>query len=305
LYDPDVCVRIAAARALGRNADPAATPFLISVLKTEKNFDVWDMAAKPLLDTGSAAIPSFLEVFWKAETSEIRAFASTALSTLGWEPKTQDEKTAYYMIRLDDYTEEMSAIGPVVIPAMVKLLAEENGKYRVAAVWVLGGIKDHRVIKPLVKALVDSNPEVRKAARVNFRSTGFDSVLKNTGIKGYLLILACRFLASLVYTATKLISCFRQRHNVRSDSPKGSGITVKFAKALFSLDLLFTLSCIASLSVFYIYTNQYIKATMSFDLLMYDPLVILFPAIVMIFVLDIVRIIFKAAGFSRGSPVRR
>lgn len=300
LHDPDVCVRIAAARALGRNADPAATPFLISVLKTEKNFDVWNMAAKPLLDTGSAAIPSFLEVFWKAETLEIRALAVTALSTLGWKPKTQNEKIAYYMLSLDEYSEEMSAMGPVVIPAMVKLLAEENGKDRVAAVWVLGGIKDHRVIKPLVKSLVDSSSEVRKAARVTFRSTGFDSVLKNTGIKGYLLILACRFLASLVYTATKLISCFRQRHNVRSDSPKGSGRIVKFAKALFSLDLLFALSCIASLSVFYIYTNQYIKATMSFDLLMYDPLVILFPAIVMIFVLDIVRIIFKAAGMFKG-----
>lgn len=302
LHDSDVCVRIAAAKALGRTGDPVAMAALANVLKTETNADAWNMAAKPLLEAGSAAIPSLLEVLWHAETLDGRAFAVNALSAAGWEPKTPDEKMAYYMVNLDEYSEEMSALGPVAIPAMKKILADENGKYRVAAVWVLGGIKDSRVFMPLVKALVDPSPDVRRAARVTFRGLGFDSVTKHTGITGYLLLLACRFLVPLVYAATKVFSYFRHRHNGQSGSSKGCATIGTFAKALLSINLLFVFSCIASLLVFYLYTNQYIKAKMSFDLLMYDPLVIIFPAIVMIFVLDLVSIVYRAAGMIKGEP---
>jgi len=50
LHDPDACVRIAAAKALGRSTDPAAMTALVDILKAEKDADVWSMASKPLLD---------------------------------------------------------------------------------------------------------------------------------------------------------------------------------------------------------------------------------------------------------------
>ena len=294
LHDPDACVRIAAAKTLGHSADPAARAYLSNVLKTEKDADVWNMAAKPLMDKGPAAIPALLEVFWKAEAAETRLSIGRALSGLGWEPKTREEKIAYYASNLIEYSDELASMGPVAIPSLIKLMAEGDEECRVTVVQCLNCITDHRVYKPLVKALVDPSPTVRKAALVSIRVVSFDSVCKLIGNKGYLLLLACRFLAPLVYALIKLISYFRHRHDVKSGSSQGSGTIARLAKALFSLDLWFVLSCSASLLVLYMYTNQYIKEV-TFGLL-YGPLCVLFPAIVMVVVFDIVRIAFKAAG---------
>jgi HEAT repeat protein len=83
LHDPDACVRLAAAKALGHSTNPTAISSLIDILKTEEDADVWNMAAKPLVDTGRSAIPAILAVFLKAEGLEVRASIGRALSQLG------------------------------------------------------------------------------------------------------------------------------------------------------------------------------------------------------------------------------
>jgi putative aminopeptidase FrvX len=240
LHDPDAFVRIAAAKALGHSADSAAMAAIVGILKTENDADVWNVAAKPLLDQGPAAIPGLLEVF--------------------------------------------------------RNMGKENEGCRVAAVQALGSITDRRAFEPLVKALVDPSPAVRDAAHWSLRSV----TLSYIGIKVCLLLLVCRFLAPLVYAVIKLISYFRHRPEVPPDPTKGSGTKAKPARVLSSLDLVIGLSCIASVVVFYVYTNHYVKEASSNEL-MEVPLYVLFPAIVMIVVFDIARITFKAVGMFRGS----
>jgi hypothetical protein len=254
LHDPDACVRIAAAKALGHSADPAAEFILISAFKTEKDADVRDMITKPLLDKGSTIISSFLKILWSAEPWEIRGYAADALSKLGWQPRTQEEKIVFYTATIGSKYEDLSAMGPVVIPYMVKLLEGGDEQYRANAIWVLWGMKDSRVMKALVKALADPSPAVREAAWSSLKAIGTDYITQSIGTKGYLLLWVSCFLVSLVHVVKKPISYFRHRHDVQPGSSKGSGIIARFATVLFSFDLLFVLSCIVSVLIWYVYT---------------------------------------------------
>lgn len=296
LHDPDACVRIAAAKALGHSTNPTAISSLIDILKTEEDADVWNMAAKPLVDTGRSAIPAILEVFLKAEGLEVRASIGRALSQLGWKPQTQEEQIAYYSSDIVLHSDELAAIGPAAIPSLVKLLAEGDVGCRETAIQTLNCITDYRVFKPLLKALInDPSPVVRRAALVSLRVVSFDYVRKTVGIKGYLLLLACRFLASLVLSGIALILYFRPRHDAQLDSSGGRGTMARYVGALLSSELLFALCCSASLLLFAIYNIDEMK----FDF-MYGPLCILFPGIVMVFVSDIVRMVFKVAEKFKG-----
>lgn len=302
LQDPDACVRLAAAKALGSSADPAAMNALVQILNAERDADVWNMAAKPVLDKGPSEIPVLLECFGKAEALEPRSHISHALRKLGWEPKTQEERIAFYVPDLLDRMGDLAGMGPVVIPALTKLIEEGDEYYRHCVMLTLGSITDSGTLRLLVKGLADPSPDVRGAARWGLRKVCFEGVRKYTGNTGYLLLLACRFLAPLVFGVIILISFLRHRHGVQPGSSEEGGIIAKVARTVWSFDGILVLSAIASFLVCYMHTTSYMKANYSLRDFTDYYLQALFPAIVMIFVLDIFRITSKAARTFMGVP---
>ncbi len=107
------------------------------------------------------AFPPLVEALMSGRAD--RAMAATALSTMGWEPVTAEERYMFAFVKGNH--EEPVHDGSKAIPALLSLVSDPFPDIRRAVIQALGQINDRRAVEPLKKILqADDNPEVRDTA---------------------------------------------------------------------------------------------------------------------------------------------
>ena len=166
LHDPDVAVRIAAARALGLLGDRRAADTLRRSLCDWPSFFKADCAA-----ANSAAANSLARLGEPEWADALVAVGNLSPSSLaGWaDPRARDlllsmirqegGQTAQHAARELGRLGEKRAVEPLVV-----MLAADSSQDREAAAWALGELRDGRGASALVETLGDSNARVRVAA---------------------------------------------------------------------------------------------------------------------------------------------
>ena len=127
LHDGSSEVRWVAAIALGEIGDPDALPHLLTSLKDPDKY--------------------------------VRYGAASALASLGWKPLTPEERADYYVGQQD--WKNVREIGPGAVPALSRILDDQDRSIRLQAVSILGEIGSVTAVPVLVHALGDADGEVR------------------------------------------------------------------------------------------------------------------------------------------------
>ncbi|MEO0085981.1 MAG: HEAT repeat domain-containing protein [candidate division WOR-3 bacterium] len=162
LRDGDVGVRQVAAESLRRY--PEATGLLARTIHEERNPNAREYAAIALSqdfspdDEATAALVSALT----DEVSAVRRAAADALANQGQIPDRPDQWLLFLAAR-EDWA-ELRRIGAQAAPALVRLVADQDARIRLAVVELLGRIKAGDGVRELCIALSDSNQDVRAAA---------------------------------------------------------------------------------------------------------------------------------------------
>jgi len=168
----DWFIRIEAARALGRIADPLgiealvgmfrdknrymrqevigildrvgqpATDNLIVMLKEPESGMAYKAAVETLIRIGRPATDSLVGAL-RNRDSDIRRAAAGTLKKIGWRPD-DDQGKAYLLAALNDWGGVEKLGGEATRPLMISLNHKNRGARRVAA-WLLGKVGDQRV----------------------------------------------------------------------------------------------------------------------------------------------------------------
>jgi len=162
LRDGDVDVRQVAAESLRRY--PEAAGLLARTIREERNPNAREFAAIALSqdfspdDETTAALASALT----DEVSAVRRAAADALANQGRIPDQPDQWLLFLAAR-EDWA-ELRRIGAPAAPALVRLVADQDTRVRLAVVELLGRIKARDGVRELCIALSDSSQDVRAAA---------------------------------------------------------------------------------------------------------------------------------------------
>lgn len=157
---------------LGQLRDERAVPLLLKALtKMDEDWLGREAAARALGEIGSTeAVPDLIRAAWLPET---RSAAIEALAVIG-DPRATDVMLSALSEQEDPEAREAAVeglihIGEPAVPALIDKLNTRYKEYldyheRALAAKILGKIGDRRAVEPLMRALDDSNPEVRKNA---------------------------------------------------------------------------------------------------------------------------------------------
>ena len=195
-------LRPAIAGILGDINDPRAVKILIKAV--EDRGDAQSQAIVALGKMKSSQATESLVRLLKDENSRTRKSTAEALTQIGWQPSTDEEKVAFYIAQQD--WERCEKLGTIAVESLVALLDVGNTIDDISgpAASVLGKIKDPRAIKPLVYALSkydvfnDLGPrrsEVLEEALVGFGSAAVDSLIQ--AFDGHLIAVSSNDLRSL------------------------------------------------------------------------------------------------------------
>lgn len=160
LRDSDEVVQIAAARSLGYIGDKRAIEPLILAL-----CDVDDRvryAALEALNDPDGTVRDHLVGALRSTDEALRAGVAEALESVGWEPKTNVEKTLFLMAR--DRWAEVGQIGPDALPILVEALSNPSIEIRMNVVKTISRIGGEGAVSPLIQALADDALVVRMRA---------------------------------------------------------------------------------------------------------------------------------------------
>lgn len=162
LRDGDVEVRQAAAEALRRF--PEATGLLARTIREERNPNAREFAAIALSQEFSPEdeTTSALTLALTDPVSAVRRAAAEALASQGRIPNDPAGRLAFLAAR-EDWA-ELRRTGAAAAPALVRLVADQDTRIRLAVVELLGRIKARDSVRELCIALSDSSQEVRAAA---------------------------------------------------------------------------------------------------------------------------------------------
>jgi HEAT repeat protein len=175
IIDPDQDVRESAVNALGEIRDRSAVKSLINAL-VDPQLSVRTLAANGLrkidpkwekLEQVHLAIPR-LKVALRSNDYWVRQSASELLAKL--------DQSHTPVPQLDDTAANVTAIRvrqQVALGVLVKVLNDRDPILRLAASEALGRAADRRLIPPLVGALADPKPWVRRAAAIALEKLGW------------------------------------------------------------------------------------------------------------------------------------
>ncbi len=164
----------AVAKALGDIGDRRALEPLMDAYRKSMSWEITVAAVQALCKLGDRSIVDLLinhELLSPGHRA--RELAVKALEQLNWQPG-QDQAGAAFWIEKGQW-EKVVAVGePAVDPLINALQNSYNGWYAYMAndALSLGQIGDHRAFDPLMKALGNEYPQVRKAAAVALGKLG-------------------------------------------------------------------------------------------------------------------------------------
>lgn len=168
-------VRGAIAEAIGEIGDPRAVGELLTVLPEGGPLSMAVLRALGRLGDPSAC--QWLEPFLTAD-DERREAAAASLERLGWTPANSEERARYAIARRR-YA-DAGAEGEVAVDGLLRLL-NRDGHDMPVILAALGRTRSPRIVKPLEKALLNVDPEVRRAivaAVAEVEGPGADALLE-------------------------------------------------------------------------------------------------------------------------------
>jgi len=158
-----------AAKALSTMGDTAVPALIVAM--TDKDPIVRQNAAIALLWIGEANGPKSLApavdsliIALEDKSHEVRWRAAWALRDMGWRPT--DQKSLISFLILAQEWEELSRIGKPAVASLIVALKDKDWSRRSGASRTLGMIGDISAVEPLIEALKDEIPDVRKIAAV-------------------------------------------------------------------------------------------------------------------------------------------
>nr|WP_320160658.1 HEAT repeat domain-containing protein [uncultured Methanoregula sp.] len=191
LKDEYFNIRLAAASTLGNMKDEHAVRYLIAAMNDEESSVRREIVSALGAIGDTRSLPALVRALHD-DVAEVRMAAADALDLLSWKPETLPEKILYLVakerwLELADCGNE-SQLPPVIQPdgrscgireeiartlqklggpavePMVHALESQDPDVRRRALWVLGNIRDPRVLGPVIGGLNDESPECRKEA---------------------------------------------------------------------------------------------------------------------------------------------
>ena len=135
-------------RSSCHNPGSRAVPSLISNL-TDKSSEVRWVAAIALGEIGDPEVIPHLLISLKDPDKYVRYGAASALASIGWKPLTPEER-GDYLLGLQDWG-GVREIGPDAVPALSRILDDQDRNVRLQAVSILGEIGSGTAIPVLVR----------------------------------------------------------------------------------------------------------------------------------------------------------
>ncbi len=172
--DPNVRVRVAAARGMARNPDSPEVPAALAVLLTDSNEEVIEAAAMALTQIGSAGAPPLVAGLG-SPLEQTRRWTRRAVEKLG-----VSAAKSLAQLLVDSSAEEdlretaadlLVKIGPAAAPIFAEALADPQWQIRRISCRALGAIgpsvaDNPKVLAKLLKALKDPQWQIRQEAAV-------------------------------------------------------------------------------------------------------------------------------------------
>jgi HEAT repeat protein len=175
LKDESEDVRCASANSLGRIGDARAIgPLVLALKDSETNVRKMAEGALTLIDPKWAESESARKLIPELRTSLsssdwfVRQAAASALRQLGEDSGQTAENPGAEMATPARRRQQ------VVIAAFLDLLQDADSDLRLAAAQSLGPLRDHTARSPLMSALSDSDPAVRRAASESLANLGVE-----------------------------------------------------------------------------------------------------------------------------------
>jgi hypothetical protein len=158
LKKKDRTLRMGVMGALSGIKDPRAIPYLTGAL-LDRSSEVRWQAAIALGEIGELhAIPPLVAAL-QDEDKYVRYSSAVSLKNLGWEP-TGDQESAEYLIGLQEW-DRVTEIGKSALPSLIKTLKDKDRDVRISVIRTLGDIGNSGADSALIKAVGDTDREVR------------------------------------------------------------------------------------------------------------------------------------------------
>ncbi len=154
-------VREKAAEALGMIGDSRAVGSLIQALEDD-TWVVRETAIEALSRIGKPAVAPLVEAL-EHEDVGVRTETARALRELDWRPKDPSQKAAYLIARKD--WDELVGLGRPAAGPLIKALKDRDPRVRKKAARTLGEIGDVAAVESLTESLQDTEAVVREAAQ--------------------------------------------------------------------------------------------------------------------------------------------
>jgi len=170
LEDPEIEVRVAAARALGTTEHPDAIPYLLLALRDPFWWYEREQAADELLKAiekmGTNAVDPLLEALGESEGT-VRRFAAVLLGRIGDSCAIDPLSMALYDMHFEvgqAAAEALAGFGPVGLKRLAEALHHPETWLRQHAIFGLTLSGDKRIVPVILDMLNDPEREVRKQA---------------------------------------------------------------------------------------------------------------------------------------------
>ncbi|TAK34258.1 MAG: hypothetical protein EPO21_09935 [Chloroflexota bacterium] len=178
LRDDDSNVRWIAAETLWKIGDQLAVDPLVAALRDDDS-DVRWIAAEALGKIGDQRVVEPLVAALRDGSMRVRKGAASALDALSWRPGL-DASGAWYWV-LKERWDRCVEIGSLAVEPLVAALRDNTPDVRKRAAKALGQICDARAVEPLVTALRDGDKGVGKGAANALNALGWRPGLDASG----------------------------------------------------------------------------------------------------------------------------
>jgi len=172
LNDRDPAVRLTAIRSLGRIHERRVIIHLIRQLDDEDEEIIWTVAEALQMQGADARDP--LTRALREGSHHSRAMAASVLEYMDMVPEDPVDK-AYYLVGKEHWY-EASSIGTDALAPLMEAASDGHTHIRLGAVNAIGRVGSTGAVLPLVTALNDDSPLVRKRAEIALVTIGQPSV---------------------------------------------------------------------------------------------------------------------------------
>jgi len=173
LQTKDLLRKLGVIEALGKIRDPRAVDPLIACLRDDSNEVRW-VAAIALGEIEDPRANEPLLQALKDPDKYVRYGAAFALTRIGWKPRDQVER-ALYFVGLQEW-KVLREIGEPSIPALANVMRDRDVDVRLKVLDTLGTLRNREAEPIILKALSDSDSDVRWRAVLTSQKIGVSPV---------------------------------------------------------------------------------------------------------------------------------